>query len=270
LSLESCGIEASTHPWCELAFEIMEDANGPLARDQGTQSLEGMVVSGPSRMLTMGVEELAKLIKYVVQAELAVARQERVELQVGQPLHVEAPATDVMKPVEPPTGSSSWGPHSPRPPLQPGSSLSSQGANATKGFKRLLVDKEIRKMTHLPEFHGCSNVSATEVLYFLGTLEEFCSEDYTDADKILFASIQRQGKARVWWIQTKKMMEAITTSSFLFLPLLVQLDEHSSKSMVMMMQAKMIYPNPMGYFSFPSCKIFVSQVEHMFYRYIPI
>ncbi|CAM6011197.1 unnamed protein product [Sphagnum balticum] len=73
---------------------MMEDANGPLAHDQGTQSLEGMVVSGPSRMVTMGVEEFAKLIKYVVQAELAVARQERVELQVGQPLYVEAPATN--------------------------------------------------------------------------------------------------------------------------------------------------------------------------------
>jgi hypothetical protein len=56
----------------------------------------------------------------------------------------------------------------------------------------------------------------------------------------------------VWWIQTKKMIEAITTSSFFFLPLLVQLDEHSGKSMMMMMmQAKTIYPNPMGYFSFP-------------------
>jgi hypothetical protein len=193
---------------------MMEDANGPLAHDQGTQSLE----SGPSRMVTMGVEEFAKLIKYVVQAELAAARQERVELQVGQPLYVEAPATDVMKPVEPPTGSSSWRPRSSRPPLQPVSSLSSQGANATKEFKRLLVDKEIRKMTHLPKFHGCSNVSATEVPYFLGTLEEFFSEDYTDADKILFASIQMRGKAKVQakvrWIQTKKMMEAITTSSF--------------------------------------------------------
>jgi hypothetical protein len=57
---------------------------------------------------------------------------------------------------------------------------------------------------------------------------------------------------------------------FFLLPLLVQLDEHSGKSMMMMMQAKMIYPNPMGYFSFPSYKIFVWQVEHMFYRYIPI
>ncbi len=76
------------------------------------------------------------------------------------------------------------------------------------------MDKEIRKMTHLPEFHGCSNVSATKVLYFLGTLEEFFCEDYTDADKIVFASIQMRGKAKVRWIQTKKMMEAITTSSF--------------------------------------------------------
>ncbi|CAK9259940.1 unnamed protein product [Sphagnum jensenii] len=245
---------------------MMEDANGPLAHDQGTQFLEGMLVNGLSRMVTMGIEEFATLIKYVVQAELAVARQERVELQVGQPLYVEAPATDVMKPVvEPPTGSSSWRPCSPRPPLQPVSSLSSQCANATKEFKRLLVDKEIREMTHLPEFHGCSNVSATQVLYFLGTLEEFFSEDYTDADKILFASIQRQGKARVWWIQTKKMMEAITTSSLFFLPLLVQLDEHSGKSMMMMMmQAKMIYPNPRGYFSFPKV------TRYLFGKYIPI
>jgi hypothetical protein len=111
---------------------MMEDANGPLAHDQGTQVLEGMVVNGPSRMVTMGVEEFAKLIKYVVQAELAAAMQERVELQVGQSLYVEAPATDIMKPVEPPTGSSSWRPRSPRPPLQPVSSLSSQCANATK------------------------------------------------------------------------------------------------------------------------------------------
>jgi hypothetical protein len=185
----------------------------------------------------------------VVQAELAVGRQERVELQLGQPLYVQASATDVTD--EPPTGSSSWRPRSPRPPLQPVSSLSSQGANATKEFKRLLVDKEIQKTTRLPEFHGCSNVSATEVLYFLGTLEDFFSEDYTDADKIPFASIQMQQKANVWWIQTKKMMEAITTSSFFFLTLLVQLDEHRGKSMMMMMQAKMIYPNPMGHFSFP-------------------
>jgi hypothetical protein len=133
---------------------MMEDANGPLAHDQGAQFLEGMVVNGLSRMVTMGVGEFAKLIKYVVQAELAAARQERVELQVGQSLYVEA--TDVMKPVEPRSGSSSWRPRSPRPPLQPVSSLSSQCANATKEFKRLLVDKEIRKMTHLPEFHGCS------------------------------------------------------------------------------------------------------------------
>ncbi|CAK9200271.1 unnamed protein product [Sphagnum troendelagicum] len=78
---------------------MMEDANGPLSHDQATQFLEGMLVNGLSRMVTMGIEEFSTLIKYVVQAELAVARQERVELQVGQPLYVEAPATDVMKPV---------------------------------------------------------------------------------------------------------------------------------------------------------------------------
>ncbi len=40
------------HPWCELAFVMMEDANGPLAHDQGTESL--VVVNCPSRMVTMG------------------------------------------------------------------------------------------------------------------------------------------------------------------------------------------------------------------------
>lgn len=67
MSLESCGIEASTHPWGKLTFEMMEDADGPLAHDQGTQFLEGMLVNGLSRMVTMGIEEFATLIKYVVQ-----------------------------------------------------------------------------------------------------------------------------------------------------------------------------------------------------------
>jgi hypothetical protein len=62
------------------------------------------------------------------------------------------------------------------------------------------VGKKLQKITHFLEFHGSPDISMPDVSSFIGMLEEFFNEDYTDANKIQAKSFQMRGKLKEWWI----------------------------------------------------------------------
>jgi len=72
------------------------------------------------------------------------------------------------------------------------------------------VNRDIRKMVKLSNYHDKDNMPLEDVMSFLETLE--VGEDYKEAKQVRITKVMLRDKAKVWWGQVKVDLIKLTSN----------------------------------------------------------